>query len=70
MRARKAGSVVPARAGRMEEGRLGSEVPERRAAVRPAARPHPALGTLPVRGPGAAPACADFLEKSHSHPWI
>lgn len=34
-RGRLRGARAPARAGRMEEGRLGSEVPESRAAVRP-----------------------------------
>lgn len=54
-RGRLGGAGAPARAGRMEEGRRGNEVPESRAAVRPAARPHPALGTLPARGPACVP---------------
>lgn len=61
MRARKAGSVVPARAGRMEEGEARQRGAREAAAIRPAARPPRTLGTLPVRGPGVRSACADDL---------
>lgn len=76
MRAREAGYVVPGhraalpRAGRMEEGRRGGEVPQRRAAVRPRGRPHPLPGPSQPAAPPCAP-CAPALPGGRatvSHP--
>lgn len=61
-RGRLRGAPAPAPAGRMEEGRRGGEVRARRRGGRrsdPAVPTHPALGTLPARGPGVRSACAD-----------